>query len=363
MRRTTAATVVAGAAALAACSTGAPTTAEGGETFTLTIGAGVPRTALTSVGSVSDVFVPEVVRRVSEETIHEIEFDEFFGTYVEVGEELDAMESGQLDMGASVFPYNPSELPLHNLGYYVPFSSPDAEIAIAAFRQVYEGNEEFQQVYADRNQTAIAFLAVGNYGLGTNFPVEGVEDLTDRQVAGVGSNLEWLGPMDVVPVQAPSTEWYSAFQTGVYDGVVNFVEGFDNLRLYEVLSHFTAMDFGAVPLGALTVNQDTWETLPPEVQDIVLEVALEFEQVSAQAVNEAVAHSEETMAAEGMTVTEPSDELREHWTEALADLPQRRADEMDESGRPGSELISAYIAAQEELGHEYPVPYEPGEQQ
>lgn len=298
--------LTAGALTLAACGGGGSATTEaGGEVFTLTIGAAVPTSSYPSIATVSEIFVPRVQECVAAEITHEIEFNEHYGTVVEVGEELDALSSGQLDMGTLGFADQPSELPLHNLAYYVPFSSSDAEVAVAAFREIHENNEAFAGIYEEHNQMPLAFYTVGDYGLGSNFPVNDVEDLRGREIAGVGANLEWLAPMDIVPVQAPSTEWYSSFQTGVYDGVVSFVRGFDSLRLSEVLTHYVDLSFGAVVLGALTVNLDTWESLPTEAQDVIVEVGQEFEVESAQTVNAAAAESIETMADEGMDVVQP----------------------------------------------------------
>lgn len=351
----------ASALVLAACGGGtAATTDAGGELFTLTIGSAVPTSTYPAIASVSEIFVPMVKERVAAETTHEIEFNEHYGTLVGVGEELDALSSGQLDMGTLGFAYQPSELPLHNLNYYIPFSSPDATVSVAAFRQVYESNEEFAKVITDKNQIPLAFYTVGNYGLGTTFPVDDVEALRGQEVAGVGANLEWLAPMDITPVQAPSTEWYSSFQTGVYDGVVSFTEGFNSLRLYEVLSHYVDMSFGAMTLGAVTVNQDTWDELPSEVQDVILEVGREFEVESAKAVNAAVTEALDVMASEGVEIIEPDASIRTHWAESLADLPQSRATEMDTAASTtiGSELIAAYMRAQEDLGHTYPYRYQ-----
>jgi len=360
------AVAAAGAVILAACGDGSPeTSADGGSVFTLQIGSAVPASTYPAISHVSEIFVKGVEERVAAETTHEIEFAEQYGTVVGVGEELDALSSGQLDMGTLGFAYQPSELPLHNVNYYVPFSSPDATVSVAAYREVYENNEEFAQIIADKNQLVLGFYTVGNYGLGTNFPVDDVEAVRGQEIAGVGANLEWLAPVNINPVQAPSTEWYSSFQTGVYDGVVTFTEGFNSLRLYEVLSHYLDMSFGAMTLGAVTVNLDTWEELPPEVQDIVLEVGREFETESAERVNEAVAESIDVMVSEGVEVVEADRDLITQWAESLGSLPRDRAAEMDDTTgtRLGSDLIASFIRAQEELGHEYPYPYEVGGQE
>jgi C4-dicarboxylate-binding protein DctP len=65
-----------GLGALAIAAIAAPVSAE---TFTLRIGSGHPNGPAIYVTDTANFFVPEVVRRVAEETEHEIEFVEGYG--------------------------------------------------------------------------------------------------------------------------------------------------------------------------------------------------------------------------------------------------------------------------------------------
>ena len=68
------------------------------DTFTLRIGAGHPNGPAVYVTDVAEFFVPEVTRRVAEETEHEVEFVEGYGGAIAgVAETLEAVENGILD--------------------------------------------------------------------------------------------------------------------------------------------------------------------------------------------------------------------------------------------------------------------------
>lgn len=329
-----------------------------GEVFEINFGAAITAGTNYFTQEIVDDFIPALVERVEAETPHTLEVNELFGTVLTIGEELSGIEARQVDMGTSVFPYDASALPLHNLTYYVPFSSPDLGLTTQAFRNVYESSEEFQQIYEDHNQMPLAFFGVNDYGLVTVDDWGGLDELAGMNVAGVGPNLDWLGPVGANPIQAPAQEWYTSMQTGVYEGGINYIDGIVNLSLYEVADYFTDMQFGSVPLGAININLDAWEELPSDIQDIMVEEALAYEQRFASETMSGVADSAfEDMEDGGMTV-KSGDEFRGGWAEALSDLPNSRAQELDGQGLPGSEMIEAYISAQEELGHEFPVRYE-----
>ena len=44
-----------------------------------------------------------------------------------------------------------------------------------------------------------------------------------------------------------------------------------SFKLYEVAKNYTFTDFGAIPNVLITMNKDTWESMPEEVQIIFVE--------------------------------------------------------------------------------------------
>lgn len=346
-----------GAIVLSSC--GNSENGETGETINLTVGGGNNPGTMHSFDMVQDVFIPEIQERVAEETDYQLSISEQFGTTVTQGEELDGIDQGLLDIGTSNFTSNPTELAAHNHPWYIPFASTDMEVVIESFREVYESFDVLDEIYEEYNQKPIAFIGVGDYGVASDFSIDSPEDVQGQEIAGIGANLEWLGPMGAVPVQSPASDWYSSLQTGVYNGIVFFSDGFDeSLRVYEVLDYYNDLQFGAMPGGALTVNLDSWNDLPEEVQNIIAEVGVEFETEAAQSVNAQMESAKELIENEGMEIIDISDELREAWANEVSELPREQANELNEQGLPGSELMAAYIAAQEELGHQFPVEYD-----
>ena len=342
---------VAGAAALAA----APASAD---TFRLSIGSGHPASAVW-ISTIQTYLAPEISRRVAERTDHEITWTEAFGGSVcKLGECLEAVESGLLDMADLQVPFDPAKLQAHNFAYFVPFGITDPVQGSEAFQRVYDAVPELKTMLEDQyNQVFVGVGTVGDYGLSTTFPWGGVADLKGHKIAAAGPNMPWLEGTGIVPVQTTLNEAYTSLQTGVYEGWIMFADALVSFKLIEVAPYFTDMGFGVISTPLVTINRDTWDELPPEVQEIVLEVGRDWNRHNGQAVADAQAAALEAMAAAGVEITPVDPDERAVWAAGLENLPKIRFDEVEAAGQPG-EAIYEYIRIAKEMGHVFPRDWE-----
>jgi C4-dicarboxylate-binding protein DctP len=268
---------------------------------------------------------------------------------------LGATQSGLLDIGAIIYPFEPSNLLLHNLEMKIPFSSPDPEIAIKAMRAVYDEVPYMGQVLEDSfNQRVLGLWTTGSYHLVTTFEWSNFGDLAGRTLTAAGPNLPWITAAGVNPVQGSLGEWYTGLETGVIDGAVMFPEATAGFKLYEPAPFYTEIGFGASPQGAITVNLDTFNRLPADVQQILIELGAEFEAQIAGWVKEEGEAAYATMLAAGTTIKSLPLQQRSDWANRLADLPNQSAQEANALGLPGSEAYRVYIRAQQDLGYVFP---------
>jgi TRAP-type C4-dicarboxylate transport system substrate-binding protein len=108
------------------------------DTITLRIGAGHPAGA-TWITTIREGFMPQVAARVAAETGHTIVWQEAWGgTVCRLGECLEAVEAGLLDMADLQVPFEPAKLMAWNFSYFVPFGSGDPVLGARLNRQVYE---------------------------------------------------------------------------------------------------------------------------------------------------------------------------------------------------------------------------------
>jgi TRAP-type C4-dicarboxylate transport system substrate-binding protein len=329
------------------------------ETIRLRIASGHPPVN-TYVNLMQNFFVPEVTKRVAERTKHKVEFVEGYGgAMVKVADTLEGVQSGIIDIGGYCFCFEPSNLPLHAFQVMLPFGTMSPVMSVKIAREVYDQVPYLSKVFEDKyRQKLIALIADNGYNLGTNFEWNKVSDLKGQKLAGAGLNLKWLEYAGATPVQSSLPEAYTAMQTGVYNGWIMFPSGWVNFKLYEVGKYYTEIGFGAITWHGLTINSARWAKLPKEVQDIILEVAKEYEAKTGTVNEENYPKQLEDLKAKGTVVRKLPDDVRADWAKSLADWPKQKAKELDAQGLPATQVLELTLAAAEKAGHKWPLRYQ-----
>ena len=328
------------------------------EVIKLRIASGHPP-ANTYVALLRDFFVPEVTKRVAANTKYKVEFVEGYGgSMVKVADVLEGVQSGIIDLGGYNFGFEPSNLPLHAFQVMLPFGTMDPELSLKIARTVYEKVPYLSKVFEDKfKQKLIALIADNGYNLGTSFEWNNVSDLKGQKIAGAGLNLKWLEFAGATPVQSSLPEAYTAMQTGVYNGWIMFPSGWVNFKLYEVGKYYTEIGFGAMTWHGLTINSARWSRLPKEVQDIILQVAKEYELKTGTVNKEDYPKQMAELKSHGVSVRTLPEKVRQDWAMSLAEWPAQKAKELDAMGLPGSEVLEATLKAAEDYGYKWPVRY------
>ncbi len=341
-------------AAILACA--APASAQ--ETIQLRIASGHP-TLNTYVSLMQTFFVPEVTKRVAARTRYRVEFLEGYGgSMVKVADTLEGVQSGIIDIGGFCFCFEPSNLPLHAFQVMLPFGPMDPVTSLKVARAVYDRVPYLTQVFEQRfHQRLIALIADNGYNLGTTMEWNSVSDLKGVRLAGAGLNLKWLEFAGAVPVQGSLVDAYKGFQSGAYNGWIMFPSGYVNYKLHERGRFYTEIGFGAITWHGLTVNQFRWSRLPREVQDIILEVAREFEARTGTVNRDDYPRQIEQLRQAGSVVRQLPEMVRQDWAQSLARWPAQMARELDAKGLPGTQVLETALKAAEDNGHRWPVRY------
>jgi TRAP-type C4-dicarboxylate transport system substrate-binding protein len=234
----------------------------------------------------------------------------------------------------------------------------DPEVSLKTAQDVYKQVPYLQNVFEEKfNQKLLSRIADGGYNLGTSFAWDDLADLQGQKIAGAGLNLNWLEYAGVSPVQSSLATAYTEMKTNVYEGWIMFPSAWVNLKLYEPGPYYTLIGFGSITWHGLTINMDTWNDLPNDVQEIMLEVAADYEEQTGT-VNKDEYDRYIAELRELITVNEIDPEVRKDWAESLADWPQKTAAELDAQELPASEVLNLTLDAAEKNGYEWPVRYE-----
>lgn len=344
MYRTAVAGVLAGALA-------APAVAPA-ESFTATVAAGHPP-VFRWVRMIDEVFEP-TVQEALDGTGHEIAFsNQFGGAIAGVGEELEAIEMGLAELGTCQALFDPAKLAVQNVTYYTPFVSDDVRQVATLMHQLHEEEPAMTRAYADNGVVYIgAPIGIDDYLLMTTFPVDSLDDLDGRKIAAPGAAINWLSGTGAVGVSGNLTTYYNEIKTGVYDGAIVFASAALPGKLHEVAPHVTRFGLGAQFAGALCANEGWYESLPDEVKDALdtgADAAMAWYHDELEA---AVEVAFDTMEEAGATITDASPEMREAWAADMDNAAKEWAEGLDAQGRPGTEILSAYMEAMREAGAE-----------
>lgn len=325
--------------------------------ITLRIGSGHPP-GVVYTGLMINYLEPELKKRVEERTGHTINFVEgYSGSVVKITEVLEAVQDGILDIGGYCLCFEPSNLPLHSFQAMAPFGTMDPVTSLKITEDVFAKEPYLYKVFEEKfNQKLIAHIADGGFNLATKDPWAKIADLKNRKIGGAGINLNWLQNAGVVPVTASFTTAYTDMTTGVYDGLITFPSAYLSLKFYEPEPYYTLIGFGSMAWLGLTINMKTFTALPKNVQDIVIEVAKDY-QAQTGMVNKKQYDEQIAKMRSLITVNEIAPEVRQEWAESLAPWVKKATADLEAKGLPAKHVMTLLLDSAEAHGYTWPVRY------
>lgn len=118
-------------------------------------------------------------------------------------------------------------------------------------------------------------------------------------------------------VALPWGEVYSSLRTGMVDSVVTSSSSGKDGKFWEVLDNYTKINYG-YPLQAVTINLDYWNSLDKNQKEALTKAAAQIEKSQWEAVRVEEKTALETLAKNGIKITEASPELKKE-LDAIAD--------------------------------------------
>jgi C4-dicarboxylate-binding protein DctP len=338
--------VVLALVALAALPHAAEAAADDSHTIRLTV-ASSHSTSLAWVGTMHTLIVPETNRRLEAlGSPYRIRWTEAYGgSLYKYEDTLEAIEIGLTDMGWVGTLWELSKLPLQNVTYYVPFTSDDYPALVEIMNDLNRTVPAMRDAWTAANQKFLGASALDTYQLMTNFPVRSVEDLRGRKILAPGPSAAWLEGTGAVAVDGGLTTYYTQIQTGVADGVLTILTGAAPYRIHEVAPYITLVGLGSMVTGAVSINLDTWNRLPPDVQRVLDELGPEYSRGVSDDLRKRYAAGLERMQQEGAIVTELPLEERRKWLAAMPNIAARWIEANERRGVPAGDVLRAFMDA------------------
>ena len=318
----------------------------GAEEYRLTI-ASSHTTALPWVGVMATHVVPESNRRLEAMgSPHSIRWTEAYGgSLYKFENTLEAVEIGLTDIGWVGTLWELSKMPLQNVTYYAPFVTDDFQMLYGIMNELHESVSALTDAWTSQNQRFLGGSVLDTYHLMTNFPVESVDDLRGRKILAPGPSATWHEGTGAVAVEGGLTTYYTQIQTGVADGVLTILTGAPPYRIHEVAPFITLVGIGGQLTGGMSINLDTWNALPDDIQTVLDTLGDEYSVGVANELGVRYERGLQSMQDDGATVTELSNEEKLKWLDGLPNIARRWAEATEERGIPALEVLSIYMEA------------------
>lgn len=200
----------------------------------------------------------------------------YSGSLVGASETVIAAGDGTIDIGYTAAAYNPSEFPLYNV-VGVPFVTYDPVAQARSLYTLYQDYPLYRAEWERNNVHLILHQPLPHAALGLSSPVSSISGLSGKRLRMVGYVAAALEQLGMETVALSPAELYEAIQRGVVDGYGGWpFDLIPNSKLQEVAPHVYDLGIGHYASAAIVMNLDLWNSLDPDLQALMTELAEEF---------------------------------------------------------------------------------------
>jgi TRAP-type transport system periplasmic protein len=314
------------------------------ETLRLTIASGHPEVFLW-VKHLRETFIPVLDEELARHGEVQIEWTEGYGgTIVRLGSEVEAFQQGIMDVGNMSGVFNPAQMGLLNLTYAMPFGPTDPRAVTEAVEEALMETEG--ALAALEEATGVVYIgggiAIDDYNIGADRPLETIADMEGVRIGGAGPNLAWLRGTGAVGVQGSFVTFYNDINTGVYDGYIGWMTAGVPARLYEVAPNWNLVNFGAMYIGGLGVAQPVWEGFSENTREAFRTAAAAYTEAYFDEQEANYESARETLEANDGVLVEFDRDEREAWIEQMPNPTTDWIAAADARGEPARAVLEAY---------------------
>lgn len=256
------------------------------------------------------------------------------GTLLDAQNMYEGVKSGLADIGCSCPAYMPGRFPLIS-GIDQPVGFKTCEASSLIFWTLVD---EFRPASLRDFKVVTVFTSAPSY-IATIKPVRKLEDLKGLQVRAAGNMVDTIEALGASPVGMPMSELPEALQKGVVKGYAASLEVLKDFKFAEIVKYVADYSLGTVSFAVL-MNKQKWESLDPEVQEVIdglsREQAIWTGRYMDDHVKEAVRWAK---VEEGLEVVSLSDEEKARWKSRLEPVIQNYVETTEKKGLPGKAFL------------------------
>lgn len=280
-----------------------------------------------------------------------IEWTESYGGVLYgVGDTLEAVADGLVDIGWVGAMFEPGNMPIHNAPYAVPFSTPDPLMALDIMDLLSSTHPLFVDEWTKNNLVYLGTMSTDGYQIYSKEPIRTPADLAGKKVLGSASVGAWIEGYGATFINSGIPSFYNQMETGVGDAALLITSGALSISLHEVGPYVTVLDMGPAPGGGVAMNLDTWNSLPPEAQEIFRQLGKNYNTALKEEVAALRDGALAKMEADGATLITLTDAEKAEWAAALPDIAGAWVEEQAGRGVDGRQAIDLFLAELDSQG-------------
>jgi TRAP-type C4-dicarboxylate transport system substrate-binding protein len=254
---------------------------------------------------------------------------------------LKAVARGKADMGDVPMPFHSGTYPLWNWGDIPGIVNPDPVVGLEEELAVYEDPEVLTIYDETMEKLGLKFWFVTQWdpanGIWSKKKIDSLDDFKGMKIRASGYmgnlGLEALGAS---PVTIAGSELAPAMMTGTVDGVLTSLGYGYSIGLADVSNYFTLTPLSPTWSAVTVINKKTFESLPKDLQNIVMEVGREVQRMIRLSTTAEYIMSLDTVELSGVERVKLPDDVYE---KALKSAQVVREKWLELTGEQGKELL------------------------
>jgi TRAP-type transport system periplasmic protein len=277
----------------------------------------------------------------------------------------EAIRTGSIDIAHLPWAaFAPSLVPLHTITDRCAVFRGGKPLALwMAGVQLHKEFPEFDAEYAANNMKRISYRGQGGMHIESKKPIRTIEDLKGLKIVATGPvNQALLKATGAVPVFMMVDQVLDNMQKGVVDGDMQCAAVSHRFGIYQAAKYFNR--FAEPALGqdagfSNTINLDTWNKLPPNVQKVFLDLCEEYPARYAEFDRKDAEAAYKVIQASVQVIDVPASETQkwkslvnlqnfnEDWVKSVMQntrVPEKRL----------REILARYMELLDEMGKKYP---------
>lgn len=330
--------------AVLAVSTAMAAPAQAQQTINLTAIDGYPPRALW-VKEFINFYIPEVDKRLAKDGKYKIRWNQAWGgQIVKPRGVLEGLQKGLGDIGIVTTAIYGDKMKVMSVAYMTPFTTTNPALVAKTIDELAEKFPGIKKTFDSYNQVYLTNAVVlDSYQMFSKKEAKALTDYAGIKIASAGPNLRYLPPTGAVGVAGSLNTYYNLIQTGVVDGCMLWPEAAATFKLAEVAPYMMKADIGTANSKVVTVNKDSWNKLPPAVQKVLKEVAIDYRDHLAKLATSRGTASVAKYKKAGGKVFTLSKADRSKWAKAIPNIAQEWAKDLDKEGLEGTAMLTYYM--------------------